>query len=477
MRCTRLSGGPAGPPGTAVRRAPPALPATIVALLSIVAASAGHGGVLTVGHDGAQFASVQAAIAAAAAGDTIRVSAGTYVGGLLLDKPLTLEGINKPILHGTDAAGSVVVVTADACTITGFVIEHSGGDLQQEHSGVLLKGAHTRVEKNDLRDVLYGIYLYHSRGNAIRDNVIRGRSELELGERGAGVHLWNSPDNLIEGNVITAARDGMYIQSSDGNVIRRNRISHLRYGIHYMFSDTNTFEDNIFADNVAGAAIMYSRHIIFERNAFIRNRGFSSFGILFQDCDDCLAQDNFIIDNATGIFMEALRKSTFRHNVIAENDVALQMFSSADANVFYDNNFIENLSPLQLIGRTTTTRWDHNGRGNFWSDYEGYDLDGDGIGDIPHKVQNVFEYMEGNYPRLRLYLQSPAAQALAMAEKAFPIIAASREADTAPLVKAVALQFPFDHARPPRRTQLALAVVSLLMLGAALGIVWSGRRR
>src|SRR5262249_21761154 len=152
---------------------------------------------------------------------------------------------------------------------------------------------------------------------------------------------------------------------------------------------------------------------------------------------DCLAEENFIISNATGIFMEALRRSTFRNNVIAENDVALQMFSSADENVFTSNNFVANLSPLALIGKNTTTRWQENGRGNYWSDYDGYDLDGDGIGDVPHKVQNIFEYMEGNYPRLRIYLDSPAAQALATAEKTFPVLKSSGEADRAPIIKAV----------------------------------------
>ena len=49
---------------------------------------------------------------------------------------------------------------------------------------------------------------------------------------------------------------------------------------------------------------MYSRRIEFRRNAFLHNRGFSSFGILFQDCENCIAEDNLIIDNATGIFME-----------------------------------------------------------------------------------------------------------------------------------------------------------------------------
>jgi nitrous oxidase accessory protein len=174
--------------------------------------------------------------------------------------------------------------------------------------------------------------------------------------------------------------------------------------------------------------------------------------------------------------MEALRTSTFRSNVIAENDVALQMFSSADYNTFTANNFVENLSPLQLIGRSTTTRWADNGRGNFWSNYDGYDLNGDGIGDVPHKVQNVFEYMEGRYPRLRIYLNSPVAQALSMSERILPLVKGSSEADTAPLMKASALQYPFDDPRPKRSVHVMLAIISLAMVSAVLMVIYETRR-
>src|SRR5262249_29377280 len=163
-------------------------------------------------------------------------------------------------------------------------------------------------------------------------------------------HLWNSAGNTIEENSIHETRDGLYIQNSPDDIIRRNRACHLRYGLHYMFSDSNLFEDNLFSESLAAAAIMYSRRITFRGNAFIHNRSFSSFGILFQDCEKCLAEDNFIVDNNTGLFMEALRNSAFRNNVIAENNVALEMFSSADANSFSGNRFISNLSSLYLIG-------------------------------------------------------------------------------------------------------------------------------
>lgn len=431
---------------------------------------------LEVGGNAAQFSSLQAALAAAQTGDVVKVYAGTYGGDFTIDKQITLEGIGRPLLRGSGRS-SVLVVLADGCTIRGFAVEHSGGELQREDAGMLLKSSNNHIEDNELHDILYGIYLYHSHGNVIKSNTIRGRQELEVGERGAGLHLWDSPDNIIEDNVISDTRDGMYIQSCNGNQIRRNRVSHLRYGLHYMFSDKNIFEDNVFSDNVAGAAIMYSNHIEFRRNAFIHNRGFSSFGILFQECNEMLAEDNFIVDNATGIFMEALRKTTFRHNVIANNDIAMLMFSSSEHNVFTENNFVDNLSPMQLIGKNTTTQWSSNGVGNFWSDYDGYDLNEDGIGDKPHKVQNVFEYMEGNYPRLRLYLNSPAAQALAAAEKTFPIFKGSSEADTAPRMKAFDLQYPFGREQRTPRLQLVLMGLSLVMCSSALAIMWRGWAR
>jgi nitrous oxidase accessory protein len=446
----------------------------VSAVLLFLAGRAGAE-VLTVGRQGARFRTIAAALETARAGDVIEVHEGIYEGNLLLDKRVSLVGIGRPCLRGS-GRGSVVLVSTDGCSIRGFTIEHSGGDLQNEDSGILLRSNGNHLEDNSLRDVLYGVYLYRARRNTIRRNTVEGRGELELGERGAGLHLWDSPDNLLEDNTISRARDGLYIQSSPGSTIRRNRVSRLRYGVHYMFSDSNEFEDNIFEYNVAGAAIMYSNDITFRRNAFVHNRGFSSFGILFQDCERCLAEGNFIIDNATGIFMEALRTSTFRNNVIAENDVALQVFASAEGNLMCSNNFVENLSPLQLIGRASTTRWSDHGRGNYWSDYRGYDRDGDGIGDVPHRIQNIFEYMEGDFPRLRIYLESPAAQALATAERLFPVVRGSSEMDRAPLMKPVPLRFRSGESSPGAAAGTILGSVSLVMLAAGLAAFYWGRR-
>jgi nitrous oxidase accessory protein len=416
---------------------------------------------------------VQQAVDAATPGDLIRIEPGTYTGNVVLDRRLALEGVGRAVLHGTGRS-SVVTVKADGCSIRNLTIEHSGDMLADEDSGILLHSSHNLIDHNQLRDVLFGIYLYHADNNTLAGNVIRGRAELSLGERGAGIHIWNSTGNTVTGNTITQARDGMYLQNAYQTVVTHNRVHDLRYGLHYMSSNDNRFEDNQFYDSVAGAAIMYSRNIKFRRNVFRHNRGFSSFGILFQDSENCTAEDNAFVDNAVGIFMEALHTSTFRHNLIAANDTAIQTFSSATGNVFVENNFIQNLSPISVVGRASGSQWSDSARGNYWSDYAGYDLDENGVGDVPYKIQNVFERMEGDYPRLRLYLFSPASQALAFSEKIVPLIRGAEEYDRFPLMKPAELRV----AETPGPAWQAIAVwPPLMMMGTSLLVLAWGRLR
>ncbi len=434
------------------------------------AATAGAASTWTVSKAG-PLSSIHEAIQKAAPGDTIRIEAGIYQGNLVIDKPLILEGDGKPVIRG-DGRGSVVTMLADGSVLRGCVIEHSGPMLVSEDSGVLLKSHHNQVERNEIRDVLFGIYFYRANDNLARDNIIRGRAELEPGERGNGIHIWNSVRNTLSNNTISEARDGMYLQNASQSVISGNRVYNLRYGLHYMFSDDNRFEDNEFYDNVAGAAIMYSHRIVFRRNAFVHNRGFSSFGILFQDSHNCVAEENTISDNVVGIFMEALSDTLFRRNTIAANDLAVQAFSSATRDTFTANNFVANSSPFQLIGRVTDTRWSDGQAGNYWSEYDGYDLNSDGIGDVPFKIQNAFEHLEGNYPRLRIYLSSPASQALAAAERLLPVLEFPKTSDPLPLMRPVRL-VPREPGRAASTgNPLAIALCSGMIACAAGILVW-----
>lgn len=445
---------------------------TIVILLLAFASPAWAEDLIVGG--GTNFRTISEAVNAARDGDRIIVSAGVYKENVFINKSVVLEGSDSARVIGT-GVGSVITVAADNCTIRGLQVEHGGTDLQSEDAGILLRSNGNVVENNILVDVLFGIYLYHSHRNSVRSNKITGRPELEAGERGAGLHLWNSSDNTLESNVISYTRDGMYVQSSPRNVMTDNRVSKLRYGLHFMNSDDNRFERNVFHDNVAGAAIMYSVGIVLRQNAFLHNRGFSSFGILFQDCRKCVAEENLIANNATGVFLEALRDSVIRRNTISENDVAAQVFSSSENNVFTENNFIANISPLMMIGKSTSTAWSTDSVGNYWSDYAGYDVDGNGVGDIPHKLQNIFEYLESNYPRLRLFLDSPAAQSMVAAERSFPIIEGTNQFDRKPIMRRIEIDFatelPHENAQGS-----GMVIASFFMLGVSLVLFRWGAR-
>jgi nitrous oxidase accessory protein len=447
-----------------------------LAILVFVACGPLWAKTLEVDANSGPIRSIREAVAQAQAGDTIRVQPGVYQGNVILDRQVTLEGMGKPVIRG-DGYGSVVTTLANGCVIRGFILEHSGPMLENEDSGILLKSNGNVVADNDLRDVLFGVYFFQADGNTVTGNVLRGRAWLETGERGSGIHIWNSSSNAILHNIISEMRDGMYLQNAYHTVVAGNRAHHLRYGLHYMFSDDNRFEDNDFYDNVAGAAIMYSHRIEFRRNSFMHNRGFSSFGILFQDSHNCVAEDNTISDNAVGIFMETLTDSQFRRNTIAGNDIAVQAFSSAEHDIFTENNFIANLSPFQLVGRVTDIQWSESSRGNYWSAYDGYDLNDDGIGDVPFKIQNLFEGLEANYPRLRLYLLSPASQALATAERSFPVLEGPRTVDPAPLMRPMPLKVREpERSAHPDDVSAALALSSIMLVLSVAVMVWGNGR-
>ena len=411
-------------------------------------------------------------------GDTITVTSGLYEGNLLLDKKLVVRGVGEPVIRG-DGTGSCFVITADSCEISGFLIERSGNDLMAEDAGILVKSNHNRLQNNTLRDILFGIYLLQADWNDVRNNVIVGRKDIDYGQRGSGIHIWDSHYNVFDGNTVSFARDGFYIQYANHTLIQYSDVSNVRYGLHYMYADSNRFFYNRFTDNIAGAAIMYSRQIDFRHNVFARHRGFASYGLLFQDCQNVTADSNVIVDNAVGLFLESSLSNRFYRNIIAQNDIALQMFQNSSRNNFSENNFIDNLNLLSIVGKYTESSWNPERRGNYWSSYNGYDLDGDGVGDVPMKIQNVFQYLEGQYPNLRLYLYSPASQALAVATTAFPIININEERDQRPMMHPInltqmpAVQLYFSRETSSQKQKGRIVWVGSVLFGCLfVGIVF-----
>jgi nitrous oxidase accessory protein len=420
-----------------------------------------------------QMSPLQALIDVARAGDVIDVPAGDYEGDFVVDRPVRLVGHGRPRLLGS-GAGSVVRVRADDVVIEGFDIDgRLGGDLGRDSSGVHI--AASRVVVRDCRIVraIFGVYLREAHGTAVERTEIEGVRGKDPGEQGSGIHVWNTTGFRLFDNTIRYARDGFYLQSSTHGTVARNTVSEVRYGLHYMFSDDNVFEDNLFERSAAGAALMYSKRLVFRRNRFVRNRGFNSVGLLLKACDQVVAEDNLIADNARGIFLEGSYDNTFRRNLIAQSDVAVVLYDSSGRNRFEGNAVVGNLSPLQLVGRRTDTIFDRN----YWADGDAVDLDADGIGDQPYRLSNVFDHLRGNLTAADLFAQSLGATVLSAAERAFPVLEPVPVVDAHPLTRPPAMRdLP---ALPPDPMRVAGWGVAGSIAALAFGgtVLWSGGRR
>lgn len=386
---------------------------------------------------------LQEAIAAAPPGATLEVRGGVYHGPLLIDKPLTLIGIGGPVLDGR-GQGTVLRIAAPHVTVRGFVIRNSGRSLEHEDAGILVEGASDVIlEHNRLEEVLFGIYLKDSPRARIRDNTIVGLDVPEA-DRGDAIRLWYSPDAWIEGNQTLRGRD-VIIWFSDRSVLRGNRFVGGRYGIHYMYCTGSSVEGNVLQGNFVGTYVMYSRDITFQNNHFLQQRGPSGYGLAFKDSDGIHVEGNLFLDNTAAVFLDNTPRSEgspvrFVRNVIAYNGIGVLALPMVRGVVFQENVFWENeqQAATQGEGDLMANDW----RGNFWSDYAGFDGDGDGIGDVPYRPRRVFESLVDQIPSLRLFWGTPVIQALETAAILVPFFE--------PRIR---LEDPAPRIRPPVHLQ------------------------
>ncbi len=442
----------------------------MLAAFTLLAALTAHSpAVLTVGAHG-MFGSVTSALDAANPGDTIRVMGGTYHGALVVDKPVTLEGIDWPVLDG-GGNGTVVTLNAPNTVLRGFEIRGSGIEPDLDHSGITITGVNTTAENNRLRDVLFGVFVSQAGKSVVRGNDIGGKLSLDEGRRGDAIRLWYSPDVLVENNVVHNSRDTV-IWYSQRCTVRGNRIENGRYGIHLMYTDGVDIERNILRGNAVGIYVMYSTGVTMIGNDIRGHRGPSGYALGFKDADRVRVEENLLIDNRAAVFSEGTPFqpggfARFEKNVFAFNEQGVVVAPSTAGASFTNNTFWENAEQVSIANAASSTlvQW----RGNYWSDDAGFDLDGDSNNDQPYRSDKLFEGLTDREPALRVLLYSPAAQALELASSAFPVMRPRPKVDD-PIPASEPLVLPALSADADAPSlPLALSGLALLMVSAITG--------
>lgn len=372
--------------------------------------------------------SIQQAIDAAAPGDTIEVARGLYPGALRIAKPLTLRGIDRPTIDGQMLANTISV-HAEHVTIEGLIIRNSGSETRHQHAGVYLyPGSHHAVVRHcDFSYTLFGLWIEKANDVRIENNLITGKRDFASSQRGNGIQLYNTRRARIIGNNISFVRDAIYVDVSHDAVFRGNKLHHSRYGTHYMTSFRNLWEDNDAWYNRGGLALMEVRDQIVRNN---RAWGNSDHGIMLRTIQDSVVENNIVAGNQRGFFIYDAEYNVLRGNAVIDNTVGIHLWAGSKNNDVDGNDFIGNREQIRYVAARDMF-WGQK-QGNYWSNYLGWDRDGDRKGDTRYEANDLVDRLSWRHPMMKLLMASPAVQTLRLVGQQFPLLRAPSIIDEHP---------------------------------------------
>jgi nitrous oxidase accessory protein len=383
---------------------------------------------------GTDLATISRALERAQDGDRILIRAGTYrEPTLVVTRSVDLVGEGWPVLDG-EGERQLMTIEADDVSVSGLHFKDVGVSFVEDRAAIRVDEAmDCRIQGNRFENAFFGIYLANSGGCEILDNELRAHAERES-QSGNGIHLWYSRDVTVRGNRIEGHRDGIYFEFVEDSRIEHNESrDNLRYGLHFMFSDRCAYENNVFERNGAGVAVMYTRDVSMRNNVFERNWGNASFGILMKDITDSELVGNLFLRNSVAIVAEGSNRLDVSNNDFVQNGWAVKLMANSLDNVFARNNFEGNSFDVATNSRRTYSTFE----GNYWDEYRGYDLDRDGVGDVPFRPVRLFSLIvEQNEPSLIL-LRSFLVTLLDAAERVVPALTPETLVDERPSMQRI----------------------------------------
>ncbi|MCX7898053.1 MAG: nitrous oxide reductase family maturation protein NosD [Rhodocyclaceae bacterium] len=361
----------------------------------------------------------------ASPGAVIRLPAGDYAGPAVIAKPLTLDGQGRARLFG-NGRSTVLTVATHGATVRGLYIANSGESHDRVDAGILLLGNQNLIENNVLEDVLFALHIQGGHHNTIRANAIVGKN-LPLALRGDALRIWHGQGNRIEGNDFRRARDITLANAPDNRLVG-NSLREGRYGMHLIFSPRVTIEKNRIAHVATGIVALYSSELVIRANTIREAWAGGGAALVFKESGGALVAENEILHCATGLLADAPLNTELSLRIVgnrfAHNAIGLAFYGEAGGHTIRDNRFENNLTQVFLsapkVGAANV--WDHN----FWSDYQGFDRNGDGVGDTPHELWSFADRIWQELPAAKFFANSPLFELIDFLERLAPFSAPHR---------------------------------------------------
>lgn len=362
---------------------------------------------------------LQPLIDATLAGGTLRPPPGVYAGPALITRPMVLDGGGRVTLDG-GGRGTVLTLQTGGAVVRGMRIIRSGDSHDQMDGALLVQGDANLIEGNTFEDVLFGVFIRQSTGNRLIANHIRSR-HADTARRGDGVRMWYSRGNLVEGNDIASVRD-LTLANSPQNRIVRNRIHDARTALHLIFSPHTLVEGNHVSHAAAGVVAINSENVKVRLNRIQHVRDGGGAGVVFKESGGGLVDNNEIAHCSTGILSDSPSDGSGQivlyGNRLVHNITAINFYGEKGGHQVHRNRFENNLIQAMLTpgGNPLANEW----LGNYWDDYQGFDRDGDGTGDMPYELYVYADRIWLELPMAGFFRNSPALEVLDFLERLAP---------------------------------------------------------
>jgi len=255
------------------------------------------------------------------------------------------------------------------------------------NAGVTLSGRKNVTIKNvDIRNYVMSVWLQQSTNNIISDNRM-----LTF----FNVILDSSSNNQITGNNITGQDTGYGygVQVNSGsfnNTIIGNSFTDTGIGVRVEGADYNLVSGNSFIRGGTSVLVRGFYNIISKNNMVDGRGGISVTG---PGSYNTIFGNNITGKSKCGIKIYHGSSNTVYENYVANSAVGVKLGfdyefpdRKVEDNVFYHNNFVNNTQYVVIGYVPDSNFWNNGKKGNYWSNYNGTDDNGDGIGDTPYII-------------------------------------------------------------------------------------------
>jgi len=381
-----------------------------------------------------EISTIKAALEVAENGDEIFIRKGIYKeNDIEVSKEVSIYGEEGTVIDG-DNNGSILHITASNFKLKNLKIINVNVSYTKDFSAIrVVRSKNFTIENIVLDQVFFGILIEKSHYGKIINNRLSSTAKDEANS-GNGIHIWHSSNMEVEGNEVHGMRDGIYFEFVTESKIHNN-LSHdnIRYGLHFMFSNNDTYYNNVFKNNGAGVAVMFSKFITMYQNKFSHNWGSASYGLLLKEIYDTQIYNNIFEENTIGIKGEGCTRINYKNNTFLRNGWAIKIAGACYENIFEKNDFMHNSLDLSYNSKVNDNKFENN----YWSEYTGYDLDNDGVGDVPYRPVKLFSYIVNQTPEALVLLRSLFVDIINFSEKVSPVFTPDNLMDNNPIMKRI----------------------------------------